>query len=50
MDKGDRSKFGTDDKGWCTRTLSRPHGKGMWKKICMGGTNSRPVLNGGWAR
>lgn len=29
-------KYGTEVKGWFTRLTSRPHGTGLWKKICMG--------------
>lgn len=28
-----KAEFGTNGRGWFTRALSRPHGKGLWKKI-----------------
>lgn len=27
-----KPKFGIDAKNWFTKTLSKPHGKGLWKK------------------
>lgn len=31
-----KAKLGTKERGWFTRLMSRPHGNGLWKKICIG--------------